>query len=61
MEYGCKRDIRYGSICAFQIKEAGKRNKTHNDFIAMEVLGTREITPEKKYPGIGINIMVLRS
>ena len=30
---------------------------THNDFITMEVLGTREITPEKKYPGIGINLM----
>ena len=24
---------------------------THNDFISMEVLGTRKITPEKKYPG----------
>lgn len=30
---------------------------THNDFITMEVLGMREITPEKKYPGIGINLM----
>ena len=30
---------------------------THNDFISMEVLGTRKITPEKKYPGIGINLM----
>ena len=30
---------------------------THNDFITMEVLGTREIIPEKKYPGIGINLM----
>lgn len=30
---------------------------THNDFITMEVLGTREITPEKKYLGIGINLM----
>lgn len=30
---------------------------TGNDFINIEVLGTREITPEKKYPGIGINLM----
>lgn len=30
---------------------------TGNSFISMEVLGTREITPEKKYPGIGINLM----
>lgn len=30
---------------------------THNDFITMEVLGMREITLEKKYPGIGINLM----
>lgn len=30
---------------------------THNDFIDIEVLGTREITPEKKYPGIGISLM----
>ena len=30
---------------------------THNDFMSMEVLGTRKITPEKKYPGIGINLM----
>ncbi len=30
---------------------------TGNDFIDMEVLGTREITPEKKYPGIGISLM----
>lgn len=33
------------------------QTETHNDFITMEVLGTREITPEKKYPGIGINLM----
>ena len=30
---------------------------TGNDFVKMEVLGTREITPEKKYPGIGINLL----
>lgn len=30
---------------------------TKNDFIQIEVLGTREITPEKKYPGVGINLM----
>ena len=30
---------------------------TKNNFIDIEVLGTREITPEKKYPGIGINLM----
>lgn len=30
---------------------------THNDFIGMEVLGTRKIAQEKKYPGIGINLM----
>ena len=30
---------------------------TGNDFIDMEILGTREITPEKKYPGVGINLM----
>lgn len=30
---------------------------TQNYFIIMEVLRTREITQEKKYPGIGINLM----
>lgn len=30
---------------------------TDNEFIIMEVIGTRKITPEKKYPGIGINMM----
>lgn len=30
---------------------------TGNDFMSIEVLGTREITPEKKYPGIGISLM----
>lgn len=30
---------------------------THNDFMEMKVLGTREITPDKQYPGIGINLM----
>ena len=30
---------------------------TGNDFITMEVTGSREITPEKKYPGIGITLM----
>ena len=30
---------------------------THNDFITMEVLGTREITLEKKYPGISISLV----
>lgn len=33
------------------------QTETHNDFITMEVLGTREITPEKKYLGIGINLI----
>lgn len=30
---------------------------THNDFISIEVLGARKITPDKKYPGIGISLM----
>lgn len=30
---------------------------TQNDFIIMEVLRMREITQEKKYSGIGINLM----
>lgn len=30
---------------------------TGNDFISIEVSGVREITPEKKYPGIGINLI----
>ena len=30
---------------------------TGNDFITMEVLGMKEITPEKDYPGVGINLM----
>lgn len=38
------------------IKEICRMN-THNDFIVMEILGTRVITPEKKYPGIGIKMM----
>lgn len=38
------------------IKEICKMD-TSNEFINMEVLGTREITPEKKYPGIGISLM----
>lgn len=33
------------------------RVDTHNDFIDMEVLGTKVIAPEKKYPGIGISLM----
>ena len=33
------------------------QTETDNGFITMEVLGTRKITPEKKYPGIGINLM----
>lgn len=33
------------------------QTNTGNDFIDMEVLGTREITPEKKYPGVGIAMM----
>lgn len=33
------------------------RMDTHNDFIDMEVLGTKVIVPEKKYPGIGISLM----
>lgn len=38
------------------IKEICKMD-TNNDFIDIEVVGTREITPEKKYPGIGINLI----
>lgn len=30
---------------------------TKNDFIIMQVMGTKKITPEKKYPGVSINIM----
>ena len=30
---------------------------THNAFITLEVLGTREITLEKKYSGVNINLM----
>lgn len=30
---------------------------TGNDFIDMQVLGTREIASEKKYPGIGISLV----
>lgn len=30
---------------------------TKNDFITMQVMGTKRITPEKKYPGVSINIM----
>lgn len=30
---------------------------THNAFITLEVLGTREITLEKKYSGVSINLM----
>ncbi|MBD5505664.1 MAG: nucleotidyl transferase AbiEii/AbiGii toxin family protein [Lachnospiraceae bacterium] len=33
------------------------RVDTHNDFIDMEVLGTKVIAQEKKYPGMGINLM----
>lgn len=33
------------------------RMDTHNDFIDMEVLGTKVIALEKKYPGIGISLM----
>ena len=33
------------------------QTETYNDFITMEVLGAREITSEKKYPGIGINLI----
>ena len=38
------------------IKEICGMN-TGNDFIYIEVLETREITPEKKYPGIGITLI----
>ena len=27
LEYGCKRDKRYGCICAHKIKETGERNR----------------------------------
>ena len=30
---------------------------THNAFITLEVLGTKEITLEKKYSGVNINLM----
>lgn len=40
------------------IKEICQTN-TGNDFIDIEVLGTRKITPEKKYPGIGISLLAL--
>lgn len=30
---------------------------TGNDFISIEIIDTKEITPEKEYPGIGINLM----
>lgn len=30
---------------------------THNNFMYMEILGTKEITPEKKYSGISISLM----
>lgn len=30
---------------------------TSNDYISIEVLGTKEITPEKEYPGVGINLL----
>ena len=33
------------------------RVDTHNDFIDMEILGTKVIAQEKKYPGMGINLM----
>ena len=31
--------------------------KTGNDFMIIEVIGTKEITPEKEYPGVGINLL----
>lgn len=40
-----------------RIMEKICQTDTRNDFIIMEVLGTRKITPEKKYPGISINLM----
>ncbi|MEI3299413.1 MAG: nucleotidyl transferase AbiEii/AbiGii toxin family protein [Eubacterium sp.] len=30
---------------------------THNDYIEMKVTGAKNITPEKKYPGVSINMM----
>mgnify|MGYP004458436071 CR=1 FL=1 len=39
------------------IMEETCQTETHSDFITMEVLGMREINSEKKYPGIGINLM----
>jgi hypothetical protein len=30
---------------------------TGNDFITMEVLRTKEITPETEYPSVGINLL----
>lgn len=38
------------------IKEICQEN-TGNDFINIEVLRVEEITPEKKYPGVGIKLM----
>ena len=40
----------------YRIKEVCKAD-TQNSFISMEVVGTKEITPEKKYPGISINLL----
>ncbi len=31
--------------------------ETGNDFISIEVLGTKKISSEKEYPGVGINLM----
>ena len=39
------------------IKKEICQTDTQNDFIIMEVLRMREITQEKKYSGIGINLM----
>ena len=46
-----------GGMFLYTISNYEGRPTMDIDFITMEVLGTREITPEKKYPGIGINLM----
>lgn len=46
-----------GGMFLYTISNYEGRPAMDIDFITMEVLGTREITPEKKYPGIGINLM----
>ncbi|MDD3279311.1 MAG: nucleotidyl transferase AbiEii/AbiGii toxin family protein [Lachnospiraceae bacterium] len=40
-----------------QVMEKICQTDTRNDFITMEVVGTEEITPEKKYPGVKTKLM----